>query len=380
MDTQDHMQTTLETGLRGVPVGYCVTSSVDPKQGLQYLGKPVSYYINFESEYVIYTLLNQKEPSDIELQEFKNQLIDMGELKKETVDAILNLPDSGSPMKLMATAVLIMGMIEGVDDYKKDGLNLISKIPHLTALILKKVNAINTKPCDPSKGYMRNFIDMIGLDSSDKALCEVMSCYNILHYDHGGGNLSCFTGKCVASGLEDCYGSMASALCALAGPRHGRANVDALSFLNSAIQNVGINASEAEIGLYIDQCMKQKQLVYGYGHAVLRVEDPRATILYEMGNRLYGQNLKIQFVNTMRKAVVKSLSKYEKVSNPYPNIDAVSGVVMEAAGFKYHESMTLLFGMSRVVGITSQIIYERLVARNGKGTPIVRPKFIYKAL
>ena len=169
-------------------------------------------------------------------------------------------------------------------------------------------------------------------------------------------------------------------MCALAGPRHGRANVDALSFLNSVIHNVGINASEVEIGRYIDQCMKQKQLVYGYGHAVLRVEDPRATILYEMGDRFYGENPKIKFANRMRKAVVESLSKYEKVSNPYPNIDAISGVVMEAAGFEYHESMTLLFGMSRVVGITSQIIYERLVARNGKGTPIVRPKFVYKGL
>ena len=213
IDTKDHMQTTLETGLRGIPVGYCVTSSVDPKQGLKYLGQPVKYYINFEPEYVIYTLLNQKEPSDVELNVFKKQLVEMGELKKETVDAILSLPKSGSPMKLMATAVLLMGMIEGLNDYRKDGLNLISKIPHLTALVLGKANGINTKSCDPSKGYIRNFIDMIGMDSSDQALFEVMSLYNILHYDHGGGNLSCFTGKCVASGLEDCYGSMASALC-----------------------------------------------------------------------------------------------------------------------------------------------------------------------
>ena len=82
----------------------------------------------------------------------------------------------------------------------------------------------HTKPSNPELGYMENFTQMLNVPNADlEQLIRAFKLFNILHYDHGGGNLSAFVGKAVASGLEDMYGSIAAAMCALAGPRHGKA-------------------------------------------------------------------------------------------------------------------------------------------------------------
>src|ERR1700737_4053643 len=111
-----------------------------------------------------------------------------------------------------------------------------------------------------------------------KNLTHVFKLFNILHYDHGGGNLSAFVGKAVASGLEDLYGSMAASMCALAGPRHGKANQDCLSFVKNLVDELGENATEEQVEKKIRNILANHELVFGFGHAVLRIEDPRATI------------------------------------------------------------------------------------------------------
>ena len=104
---------------------------------------------------------------------------------------------------------------------------------------------------------------------------------------------------------------------------------------------------------------------------------PRATIQYELGEIIAADDLYFQLSKTMRRVVVKFLSSIEKISNPYPNVDAVSGSLLNACGFVKSEYYTVLFGMSRSVGIAIQILLERTQSRNGKGTPIVRPRYIY---
>jgi len=284
-------------------------------------------------------------------------------------------------MKLFAEALLILGMLESQEDYKEDCLNLIAKIPHLVATVINyHAGWGETPPPNPHLGYMENFTAMLkvpGVKDSSK-LNDVLRLFNILHYDHGGGNLSTFVGKAVASGLEDMYGSITSSMCALAGPRHGKANQDCLEFVQEVGGQLGENATVEDVERLIQRRLDHKELVYGFGHAVLRAEDARASVLYEYGQQHFAQDPLIQTALLLREAGPKVLSRNPKVSNPYPNVDAISGSILCAAGFNYPEYFTVLFGLSRVVGIAIQIVYERCLAREGKGTPIVRPKYIYK--
>lgn len=371
----------LETGLRGYPVGYCTTSTVDPVKGLFYCGIPISQLASWQPEEVIYLLYFGKKGSQDEVKKFSKDLQTRAKLSPEVIKHITSLPRKGHPNKLFCSALLICGMIEGTNDYKEDCLNLIAKIPQLAATVINfHAGWGETKPSQPQLGYMENFVEMLNLPQKQhlKDLVQIFKLFNIMHYDHGGGNLSTFVGKAVASGLEDMYGSIASAMAALSGPRHGKANQDCLVFVQEILDQVGENASEKQVEELIRQRLSNNELVFGFGHAVLRVEDPRATVFYEAAEKKYPNFPLVKIANLLRKAGPTVLKENPKISNPFPNVDAVSGVILSAAGFPYPDYFTVLFGLSRMVGISIQIVYERCDAREGKGTPIVRPKYLFK--
>ena len=366
--------------MRGYPVGFCTTSYVDPEKGLFYRGRPVSDLYRLRPEEVIYLLFSGKEGPSENVTEFQKELSVRGHCSHAVIKHIESLPRSGHPMKLFCASLLVLGMLEGQGDYQEDCLNLVAKIPHLVALVINHHAGWGETPTpDPQLGYMENFCHMLQVPSIDKeVLSEVMKLFNVLHYDHGGGNLSTFVGKAVASGLEDMFGSVASAMCGLAGPRHGKANQDCLSFVRSVLEEVGEDASSEQVEALIRHRLENRQLVYGFGHAVLRAEDARATILYDYAKMHFAHHPLVKIALLLREVGPKVLKENPKISNPYPNVDAVSGTVLSAAGFDFPEYYTLLFGLSRSVGISIQIVYERCEAREGKGTPIVRPKYIYK--
>ncbi len=129
---------------------------------------------------------------------------------------------------------------------------------------------------------------------------------------------------------------------------------------------------------FIRNRLKNNQLVFGFGHAVLRVEDPRATVLYEYAQKHFPKHPLVKIALLLRTEGSKVLAENPKISDPHPNVDAISGTVLTAAGFPYPEYYTVLFGLARIVGISIQVVYERCEARGGKGTPIVRPKYLFK--
>ena len=369
----------LETGMRGYPVGYCTTSSVDPVKGLFYVGQPIVALAEKSPEEVIFLLYFGSEATTQELAEFKKNLIARSQLLPTTLEHIRLLPKNGHPMKLFASALLIAGMLEGKNDYREDALNLIAKIPAIAAAVINHHAGWGEKLVSkPELGYVENFVAMLNLPNGKSAnLVQAMKFFIILHFDHGGGNLSTFVGKAVASGLEDIYGSISSAICALAGPRHGRANQDCLEFVQTILKELGENATTSQIEELLRSRLARNELVFGFGHAVLRVEDPRATIFYQLTAKKYGSHPLVKIAQQLRIAGSKVLAENPKISNPYPNVDAISGISLIAAGFPYAEYFPLLFGLSRAVGIARQIVYERLEARGGKGTPIIRPKYLY---
>ncbi|WP_420421068.1 citrate (Si)-synthase [Simkania sp.] len=370
----------LETGMRGYPVGYCTTSYVDPIKGLFYRGRPISELYKWEPERVIYLLYHGKEGSAQDITHFSQELKKRSHCSQAVVKHIECLPRQGHPMKLFCSALLILGMLEGQKDYKEDCLNLIAKLPHLTATVINHHSGWGATPAPNAEmGYMENFAHMLQVPNAKKEeLSEVLRLFNILHYDHGGGNLSAFVGKAVASGLEDMYGSIASAMCGLAGPRHGKANQDCLQFVQSVLDEVGEAASADQVENLIRNRLKNNELVYGFGHAVLRAEDARATILYDIAEDKFKDHPLVKIAFLLRSEGPKVLKENPKISNPYPNVDAVSGTVLTAAGLGYPEYFTVLFGLARCLGISIQVVYERCEARGGKGTPIVRPRYLFK--
>lgn len=374
--TADH----LETGLRGIPVGYCPTSTVDPLKGLFYAGIAIPLLADWEPERVIYLLYYGKEGSAEEVKKFSDDLKRRSKVPSEVIAHIKKLPKTGHPMAIFNAAILVLGMFEGKDDYREDCLNLIAKIPEMTAAVINHhAGWGDGAPSDPSLGYMENFTHMVNVPHAHKKdLNEVFKLFNVLHYDHGGGNLSTFVGKAVASGLEDMYGSITAAMCALAGPRHGRANQECLEFVQKVLRDLGDNATAADVEAYIRKLLANNELIFGFGHAVLRVEDPRATILYEVAQKKFPTHALTNITTLLRTEGPKILKENPKISSPYPNVDAVSGSLLSMAGFPYPEYFTILFGLSRAVGIAIQIVYERCEARGGKGLPIVRPKYLYK--
>ena len=371
----------LETGLRGVPVGFCVTSFVDPMKGLTYVGRPIAELAHLDPIEVIYLLYHGKTGSPEQVAKFHKDLQGRSSCKKETLKAIASLPRTGRPMDGFAAALLIAGLCEGSGDYRDDCLNVIAKLPQIAAALINHHAGFGETPAPrPELGYIENFVHMLKMPGKKTPdLIQVMRLFNVIHFDHCGGNLSTFVGKAVASGLENMYGSLAASLTALAGPRHGRANQDCLEFVQKVLEEVGKNATVADVERLIRKKIANNELVFGFGHAVLRVEDPRAAVCYAYCKKHFPEHPLVKLALLLREAGPKVLKENPKISDPYPNIDAITGSMLVAAGFPYPEYFTILFGLSRCVGIAIQIVYERLEARGGKGTPIIRPLYLYKA-
>jgi citrate synthase len=370
----------LETGLRGFPAGYCPTSYVDPEKGLFYCDYPIEEVSTWVPEEVIFLLWHGYKGTQGERKKFIEDLHKRSVLRDETRTFIESLPKSGQPMKLLAIAILACGIFESRNHYREDCFNLIAKIPEIIAVLINShAGWGKTPPAKPELGYMENFAQMLNVPGGMTAqLKEVLTLFNILHYDHGGGNLSTFVGKAVASGMEDLYGSIAASMTALAGQKHGGANQQCLAFVQETLDKLKEEATPKKIEDFIRNKLEKKELVYGFGHAVLRVEDPRATLFYRYATQHFPNHPLIKIALLLRAEGSKVLKENPKIADPYVNVDAISGTLLSVSGFPYPEYFTVLFGLSRTVGIAIQVVYERLEARGGKGTPIVRPKYLYK--
>jgi citrate synthase len=372
----------LETGLRGVPVGYCTTSAVEADKGLFYVGEAVESIAERDPEDVIHLLLHKKWPNPAQKLEFAKLLNDRSQVDTAIISTLKALPRAGHPMKWFIHAINALGMAYGSRDYRKEAIDLIAKVPVITAAIFRLREGWGEPIAPlPSLGYMENFVHMLGIPGQSAAqktkLTRLMRVFDVVHFDHGGGNLSTFVGKAVASGKADMYESMVGAMCGLAGPLHGRANQECLEFIQECVAKVSVNFTAADVATMLKNKLDNKEVVYGFGHAVLRVEDPRARVLRAVGEEICPTDTNFRMVKLLAEVGPPILKTNPKISDPHPNVDSASGSLLMACGLTKPEYYTVLFGLSRVVGIAAQIVYERCEARGGKGTPIIRPKYFY---
>jgi len=363
----------LNTGLRRFPVGRVRTSRVDPQDGVSYVGYPIADLANLDPEAAIYLLFNKRLPTDSELAECKADLASRATVDPKVMSCIQALPRDGHPMEWLINGLTLLGMTGKTGDFYEDGLNLIARSAELIASIFRVRSGWGDPiPSNPSLGLVENFVNMMGVPGADQAkLTKLLRTFYVLHMDHGGGNLSTFTGKAVASGHADQYTSLAAAMGGLYGPLHGRANQECLNF----VKTVGTTNPD-EIEQFVRETLASGGKIFGFGHAVLRAEDPRATVQYGLGQEICGDDPLFKTALAMRERAVKVLRENPKISNPYPNVDAVSGTLLNASGLTDSDYYTLLFGFARIAGITAQIVDERVHMRNGRGVPIYRCSYI----
>jgi citrate synthase len=277
-------------------------------------------------------------------------------------------------MDWLSIGIHSLGMMASGNDWKEDALDLVAKMPRLLGLIFRyrEGRGENIPEDDLSLNLVERFTNTLDLENVDRdAMNKILSTYLVLHMDHGGGNLSTFTGKAVASGHATVYSSMAGAMNALSGPLHGRANQSCFEF----VKKIGTFDPD-EVEDFVRGELAAKRPVFGFGHAVLRAEDPRATVQFALGEKLCPDDEYFKTIRTLREVAPRVLSENPKISNPNANVDIASGTLLNYVGLTKPEYYTTFFGWARVAGIGAQIIDERMVMRDGKGIPIYRPKYI----
>ncbi|MEC7238752.1 MAG: citrate/2-methylcitrate synthase [Candidatus Thermoplasmatota archaeon] len=367
--TENH----LNTGLRGIPVGTCRTSFVTPDEGVHYCGYPIRELVDISPEDVIYLLFNKELPNAEQSAKFRANLAARAQLPDGVENVLSSLPKNGHPMDWLSVGIHTLGMYETTGDWLEDALNLIARMPRLMGLIFRYRDGRETDipGDDVSQTLVDRFVNTLDLENVDKAkMGKVVSTYLVLHMDHGGGNLSTFTGKSIASGKATIYSAIAGAMNALSGPLHGRANQSCLEF----VLKVG-TSDEDEVEKFVRNELAEGRPVFGFGHAVLSVEDPRATAQFELGNKICPDDENFKIISALRNVAPRVLSENKRIRNPNANVDIASGALLYHVGLKDPTYYTTFFGWARVAGIGAQIVDERVVMRSGRGVPIYRPKY-----
>ena len=362
----------LDIGMRGIPVGTCRTSFVTPEEGVHYCGYPITELAGMAPEDVVYLLHNKELPTSEQSEAFRNELSRRAEIPGDLGPIFAALPREGHPMDWLSVGIHTLGMWDCKNDWREDALNLIARLPRMMGLLFRyrEGRTENIPDDDISLSMIERFTNTLQLDVDQEKLIRVLSVYLILHMDHGGGNLSTFVGKAVASGHATLYSAMASSMNALSGPLHGRANQSCLEF----VLRVGTSDTE-KVEAFVRGELDAGRPVFGFGHAVLRAEDPRAAAQFELGEELCPDDENFKIIRTLREVAPRVLAENPKISNPNANVDIASGALLHHVGLKDPNYYTTFFGWARVAGIGAQIFDERVVMRDGKGVPIYRPKY-----
>ena len=372
-------------GMRGVKGMICDTSVVEPDQGLIIRGKPLLKVKNRLPEEIFWLLITGSMPKPEELKLFQKELKEYSDVPAYIWKVLKALPKTSHPMAMLDTAILAM---ENESEFRKrynagmkkteyweaalvDAMKIIGSIPTIAAGIYR----LKYKKGDiiaPNKklDWGANFAYMLGMPRKPEVY-EMMRLYLTFHSDHEGGNVSANTCHTVGSALSDPFYAVSAGLNGLAGPLHGLANQECLSWVLDTMEKFGGAPTEKQIEDYAWETLNSGKVIPGYGHAVLRVTDPRFIGFNQFGRKYLKDDPVFKTVDRVFKVVPKVLEKHGKAKNPWPNVDAGSGALLYHYGLKEFEYYTVLFSVSRVLGMLSQLVLNRAL-----GTAITRPKSV----
>jgi citrate synthase len=254
----------------------------------------------------------------------------------------------------------------------EDCMNLIARLPRVAAYIYRRnyKNDVHIEP-KPKLDWAANFAHMLGYGDNE-AFKELMRLYMVIHADHEGGNVSAHTCHLVGSALSDPYLAFSAAMNGLAGPLHGLANQEVIRWvLELQAELGGGKPSKQQIEDYINKTIGEGKVVPGYGHAVLRKTDPRFTAQMEFAQKHMPDDELVNIVWDVYDIAPRVLGGIKKIKNPWPNVDAHSGALLVKYGMVEYDFYTVLFGVSRALGVLASLIWDRTL-----GLPIERPKSV----
>jgi citrate synthase len=277
---------------------------------------------------------------------------------------------------LQTDSVFAKAYKEGINkkdywDYTyEDVCTLLARIPIVAAYIYRRTYKNGEHiASDPKLDWAANFAHMLGYNQNE--FYKLMRLYLVIHADHEGGNVSAHTTHLVGSTLADPYLSFAASMNGLAGPLHGLANQEVVRWIKDMQQEIGEDPNEEQIASYIQQTLTEGKVVPGYGHAVLRKTDPRFTAQQEFAKTYMPDDKLVNIVWKIYKVAPPILENTGKIKNPWPNVDAHSGALLLHYGFAEYEFYTVLFGVSRALGVMASLLWDRAL-----GLPLERPKSV----
>jgi citrate synthase len=253
----------------------------------------------------------------------------------------------------------------------EDTMNLVAKLPRVAAYIYRRTYFNDQHiAADPSLDWAANFAQMLGIENPQ--FKSLMRLYLTIHADHEGGNASAHTTHLVGSTLSDAYFSFAGGMSALAGPLHGLANQEVIKWIFDMLDELGTKTpTKEQIANYVKKTISEGKVVPGYGHAVLRQPDPRFMAQKHFAEQYIEHSDIVQVVWDCFEVVPDILQSLGKVKNPWPNVDAHSGALLVHYGMVEYDFYTVLFGVSRALGVLASGCWSRAL-----GLPLERPKSI----
>jgi citrate synthase len=381
-------------GIRGVRCLVTDVSYLDPFEGIRFRGKTIPE--TFEAlpkvpgrdypyvEGFFYYLMTSEVPTMEETLEVVEEFKKRRKLPDYVKDTLRAMADDTHPMTMFSAGIVAMqresefvkryneGMtkMEYWEPMFEDVCNLLPKLPVLAAFIYRlKYKDDNQIDEDPNLDMGGNFAHQMGFA---EPYDDVARMYFILHSDHESGNVSAHATHLVASTLSDAYYALSAGINGLAGPLHGLANQEVLSWTMKFQEKLGDQEPTEElVKEALWDTLNSGQVIPGYGHAVLRKTDPRYTSQREFCLKNLPDYPLFKLISMIYQVAPGVLEEQGKAKNPWPNVDAQSGVVQWYYGLTEWDFYTVLFGIGRAIGVLTNITWDRAL-----GYPIERPKSV----
>lgn len=382
-------------GMRGIKGLVTETSLLDAEEGIRFRGMTIpECQAKLPAapggseplpEAMLWLLLTGEIPTPEQVEGLRKDLHERAAKVDPKVEAIVkSLPNNLHPMTQLSMAILALqgdslfakAYQDGVHkkEYWKttfeDTLNCIARLPAVAAMIYRKQyhNGNYIAP-NTDLDWAANFAHMMGF-SGNKEVYELFRLYLTIHTDHEGGNVSAHATHLVGSALSDPYLSLSAGMNGLAGPLHGLANQEVLRWLKEVKAALnGKEANKENLTQVIWDTLNAGRVVPGYGHAVLRKTDPRYTCQREFALKYMPNDELFKLVSNLYEIIPGILTQHGKTKNPYPNVDAHSGCLLQHYGLVEEDYYTVMFGVSRAIGVLSSLVWDRAL-----GQPIERPK------
>ncbi len=380
-------------GMRGIKGLIWDPSQLDAEEGIRFRGYSIPYLREHLPrvhggkeplpEGLFWLMLTGDIPTKEEVDWLTNEWRKRASIPDHTFKVLDALSKDTHPMTQFSAAVLAMQSesvfaaryAEGMnkneywDAMYEDSMNLIARLPIVAAYIYRRTfHHDDHIASDPNLDWSGNFAHMLGISHPD--FKSLMRLYMTIHADHEGGNASAHTVHLVGSTLSDAYYSFSAGMNALAGPLHGLANQEVIKWIMEMVESIGTTKpTDEQVSQYIHETLDAGKVIPGYGHAVLRMPDPRFTAQKVFAEQNIQEDDYVKIVWQLFDIVPKILQSLGKVKNPWPNVDAHSGALLIHYGLKEYSFYTVLFGVSRALGVLCGLCWARAM-----GFPLERPK------